>query len=132
MGTVIFLCKQMSYVCDIKQNVMTYAKKEAFDTELQEISAFAKVLAHPARLAILNYLAEQNQCVSGDVTGEIPLSRTTVSQHLQELKNAGLIRGTISGTRVYYCLETDKILELKEQMHGFMEKLASGQAACQL
>ncbi len=111
---------------------MTYAKNEAFTSELQQLAAFAKMLAHPARLAILDYLAEQNQCISGDITEEIPLSRTTVSQHLQELKNAGLIKGTVSGTRIYYCLETDKILELKEQMHQFMEKLASGQSACQL
>ncbi len=111
---------------------MTYAKNEAFTSELQQLAAFAKTLAHPARLAILDYLAEQNQCVSGDITEEIPLSRTTVSQHLQELKNAGLIKGTVSGTRIYYCLQTDRILELKVQMHQFMEKLASGQAACQL
>jgi len=111
---------------------MTYAKKEAFTPELQQIAAFAKTLSHPARLAILDYLAEQNQCVSGDITEEIPLSRTTVSQHLQELKNAGLIKGTVSGTRIYYCLQTDRILEMKEQMHEFMEKLAAGQAACQL
>ncbi len=111
---------------------MTYAKNEVFTPELQQLAAFAKTLAHPARLAILDYLAEQNQCVSGDITEEIPLSRTTVSQHLQELKSAGLIKGTVSGTRIYYCLQTGRILELKEQMHQFMEKLASGQAACQL
>ncbi|GMT45842.1 MAG: transcriptional regulator [bacterium] len=111
---------------------MTYAKKEAFTPELQQIAAFAKTLSHPARLAILDYLAEQNQCVSGDITEEIPLSRTTVSQHLQELKNAGLIKGTVSGTRVYYCLQTDRILELKAQMYKFMEKLASHQASCQI
>ena len=109
---------------------MTYAKKEVFTPELQELAAFAKVLAHPARLAILDYIAGQNQCISGDITSEIPLSRTTVSQHLQELKNAGLIHGTVSGTRVYYCLEADKILELKARMHNFMEKLASSQAQC--
>ena len=111
---------------------MTYAKNEVFTPELQQLAAFAKTLAHPARLAILDYLAEQNQCVSGDITEEIPLSRTTVSQHLQELKNAGLVKGTVSGTRIYYCLQTDKIIELKEQMHQFMEKLASGQAACEI
>ncbi len=111
---------------------MTYAKKEGFTPELQQLAIFARTLSHPARLAILNYLAEQNQCVSGNITEEIPLSRTTVSQHLQELKNAGLIKGTVSGTRIYYCLETDKILMLKGQMHRFMEKLASHQAACRI
>ncbi len=109
---------------------MTYAKKEVFTTDLQEIAAFAKVLAHPARLAILDYIAGQNQCISGDITSEIPLSRTTVSQHLQELKNAGLIHGTVSGTRVFYCLETEKIQALKTRMHDFMEKLAESQTQC--
>ncbi len=109
---------------------MTYAKHEAFTADLQELANFSKALSHPARMAILNYLAEQNQCISGDITEVIPLSRTTVSQHLQELKNAGLIHGTVSGTRVYYCLETEKINELKSKMHAFMEKLAANQTQC--
>ncbi len=111
---------------------MTYSKIEAFSPELQELATFAKVLSHPARMAILNYLSEQSQCISGDITDEIPLSRTTVSQHLQELKNAGLIHGTVSGTRVYYCLETDKINELKTKMHAFMEKLAANRTECEI
>jgi len=111
---------------------MTYPKTESFTTELQELAAFAKVLSHPARIAILDFLAEQNQCVSGDITDEIPLSRTTVSQHLQELKNAGLVHGTITGTRIYYCLETDKIKELKAKMHAFMEKLEANQSGCKI
>jgi ArsR family transcriptional regulator len=111
---------------------MTYAKKEIFTTDLQDIAAFAKVLAHPARLAILDYIASQNQCISGDITGKIPLSRTTVSQHLQELKNAGLIHGTVSGTRVYYCLETERIQLLKARMHDFMEKIAESKAQCSI
>jgi len=109
---------------------MTYAKHNVFTSDLQELATFAKVLSHPARMAILNYLAEQNQCISGDITDEIPLSRTTVSQHLQELKNAGLIHGTVSGTRVYYCLESEKVNELKTKMHAFMEKLAAHHTQC--
>lgn len=109
---------------------MTFAKKEAFSSELQELAALTKVLSHPARLAILDFLAQRNQCISGDITEEIPLSRTTVSQHLQELKNAGLLKGTVSGTRVYYCLETEKLTEMKDKLHDFMEKLASSQAQC--
>ncbi len=111
---------------------MTYAKNDVFTPDLQELAAFAKVLAHPARLAILDYLAGQEQCISGDITSEIPLSRTTVSQHLQELKNAGLIHGTVSGTRIYYCLEQEKIGELKVRMHSFMEKLASAVTECSI
>jgi ArsR family transcriptional regulator len=109
---------------------MTYAKHEVFTPDLQELASFSKALSHPARMAILNYLAEQSQCISGDITDVIPLSRTTVSQHLQELKNAGLIHGTVSGTRVYYCLEAEKINELKSKMHAFMEKLATNQTQC--
>ncbi len=109
---------------------MTYAKHDVFTADLQELAAFTKVLAHPARLAILDYLAEQNQCISGDITDVIPLSRTTVSQHLQELKNAGLIHGTVSGTRVYYCLESEKVNKLKTKMHAFMEKLAARHPQC--
>jgi len=109
---------------------MTYAKNNVFSPDLQELATFSKVLAHPARLAILDFIASQDQCISGEITDEIPLSRTTVSQHLQELKNAGLIHGTVSGTRVYYCLETEKINELKTKMHAFMEKLATNQTQC--
>ncbi len=111
---------------------MTYAKKEVFTSDLQLLASFAKVLSHPARMAILDFLAKQDSCISGEITDEIPLSRSTVSQHLQELKNAGLIKGTISGTRVYYCLETDKIVELKQLMYGFMEKLSRNSTSCQI
>lgn len=111
---------------------MTFSKKEAFSTEFQELAAFTKVLSHPARLAILDFLAQQDECVSGDITSEIPLSRTTVSQHVQELKNAGLLKGTVSGTRVYYCLEIEKLKEMKDKLDAFMEKLASSQAQCSI
>ena len=102
---------------------MTYAKKEAFENHLQLLANFTKVLSHPARMAILEYLAKQNQCISGDITGEIPLSRSTVSQHLQELKSAGLIKGTVSGTRVYYCIDIENINKLKKEMHEFIENV---------
>lgn len=84
--------------------IMTYTKTEKFEERLQELSRFAKVFSHPARLAILKYLTKKTSCFSGDITSEIPLSRTTVSQHLQELKKAGLIQGTIEGIKVNYCI----------------------------
>ena len=109
---------------------MTYAKNEAFDKHLQTLAGFTKVLSHPARIAILEYLAKQNRCISGDITGEIPLSRTTVSQHLQELKNAGLIKGTVSGTRVYYCIDTENVKKFKKEMHDFMESITANKNSC--
>ncbi len=111
---------------------MTYAKTTEFDIEFQNIANYAKALSHPARVAILDYLASQNTCVSGDISDKIPLSRTTVSQHLQELKKAGLIKGTISGTRIYYCLENKNIDEIFSKLTDFTKKLNGNQAACSI
>ncbi len=99
------------------------AKTELFDRELQEASAFFKALAHPARLAILNYLAQSKICMTGDLSDELPLSRTTVNQHLAELRGIGLIKGEISGVKVNYCLNTEKIEELDRLFRQFMENL---------
>ncbi|MBU1013861.1 MAG: metalloregulator ArsR/SmtB family transcription factor [Bacteroidetes bacterium] len=103
------------------------AKTELFDRDLQEIATIAKVLSHPARLAILRYLANCNTCISGDISNEIPLSRTTVSQHLQELKKAGLIHGEIDGLKVNYCLCNDGILNIKKLIDSFMNEISNGQ-----
>ena len=83
-------------------------KTELFSKELQETSQFFKALGHPARLAILKYLAEARVCISGDISNELPLSRTTVNQHLKELKELGLIAVEIEGVKVHYCLDEKK------------------------
>ncbi|MFC2086207.1 ArsR/SmtB family transcription factor [Bacteroidota bacterium] len=98
-------------------------KAKVFDKELQRVAAFAKILSHPARLMILNYLSEKKVCISGDITKEIPLSRTTVSQHLKELKNIGLIKGEIEGLKINYCLCNTKINEMKSKFNEFMNKI---------
>lgn len=85
-----------------------YAKTTEFDTDLQQLAYYAKLLSHPARITIVRLLAEKKTCISGDIANELPLSRTTVCQHLQELKNADLIKGEISGLNVNYCLNTEK------------------------
>ena len=79
-------------------------KKEIFEKDLQDIAEFCRVISHPARLAILRYLAETKSCISGDISDKLPLGRTTVSQHLKELKALGLIHGEIDGLKVNYCL----------------------------
>ena len=101
-------------------------KTDQFDTELQELAQFAKVFSHPARLMILKYLAEKKVCISGDITDEIPLSRTTVSQHLKELKNAGLIQGTIDGLKVNYCLCNTCIERIKNSFESFFLEINDG------
>jgi ArsR family transcriptional regulator, arsenate/arsenite/antimonite-responsive transcriptional repressor len=92
---------------------MVYAKTQLFEEELQNSAELFKALAHPARLAILKYLAGTKTCITGDFADELPLSRTTVNQHLKELKDAGLIVGTIEGVKTCYCLNHLKIKELQ-------------------
>lgn len=101
-------------------------KAEKFDDSLQELASFAKVLSHPARLAILKYLAETKTCISGDISDYLPLGRTTVSQHLKELREAGLIHGEIDGLKINYCLcsiEINKYLGLFENFFGEIKSI---------
>lgn len=109
---------------------MTYAKVSEFSEALQELAALSKLLSHPARLAILQYLAETQTCISGDIAQELPLSRTTVSQHLQELKKGGLIQGEIEGNTVCYCLHPENIARLKKQIDDFFTSLTPPPLAC--
>jgi ArsR family transcriptional regulator len=83
---------------------MAIHKKEEFTQREQELAAFAKALSHPARIAILKVLAQQNECICGQIVGVLPLAQSTVSQHLKELKNAGLITGIVDGVRSCYCI----------------------------
>ena len=83
---------------------MAIHKKEEFTQKEQDLAAFAKALAHPARIAILKVLARHNECICGEIVEVLPLAQSTVSQHLKELKNAGLIDGNIEGPRSCYCI----------------------------
>jgi ArsR family transcriptional regulator, arsenate/arsenite/antimonite-responsive transcriptional repressor len=103
--------------------IMAYAKTELFGSTLATAAMLFKALAHPARLAILQCLADKKVCVTGDISGELPLSRTTVNQHLAELKKAGLIQGTINGTKVNYCLDPVTIRLLNQVAWDFFEKI---------
>ena len=100
---------------------MVIAKTELFDEVLQIRASLFKALAHPARLQILQFLADTKTCISGDISEELPLSRTTVNQHLKELKDAGLIRGHVEGVKTNYCLDYDKVEEMKEILSGFLD-----------
>lgn len=105
-------------------------KKESFSKELQDLAQFARVISHPARLAILKYLAETKFCISGDISGQLPLSRTTVSQHLQELKKLGLIHGEIDGLKVNYCLCNSDILKYKVMFEEFFKEIGTDAVDC--
>lgn len=99
------------------------AKYTLFSNDLQEAAVFFKALGHPARLAIMKYLAETNTCISGDISNELPLSRTTVTQHLKELKELGIIVGEIEGVKTYYCLNKEKLREIKKLFNTFLQDL---------
>ena len=98
-----------------------HAKTRAFQTDLQELAATAKLLSHPARIAVIQLLAAKKTCISGDIAIELPLSRATVCQHLQELKNAGLIKGEINGLNVNYCLNVEKWQTIKAQFDSLFD-----------
>ncbi|MEW5800117.1 MAG: metalloregulator ArsR/SmtB family transcription factor [Bacteroidota bacterium] len=99
---------------------MGLSKKEEFTVKQNRLSAIAKALAHPARVAIIEYLAKTNVCMCGDIVDVLPLSQSTVSQHLRELKNAGLIKGDIEGTKVCYCINEKGWAEAKELLGQFL------------
>ena len=109
---------------------MTYAKTAAFTTEQQDLARAAKALAHPARIAIIQLLASKHTCISGDIAAELPLSRTTVSQHLQELKALGLIRGEVAGLTVCYCLDVELLARVQQQFAAFFSTAAAPGNAC--
>jgi DNA-binding transcriptional ArsR family regulator len=89
---------------------MGLSKTEEFTKSQNELAVIAKALGHPARIAILQFLANQKSCVCGDIVDQLPLSQSTVSQHLKELKKVGLIKGEIEGPSVCYCLDEKTIL----------------------
>ncbi|MFA6400358.1 MAG: winged helix-turn-helix domain-containing protein [Salinivirgaceae bacterium] len=105
---------------------MVISKSELFTEEQQLKAVFFKALSHPARLAILTFLANTKTCISGDISDELPLSRTTVNQHLTELKKAGLIKGTITGSKTNYCLNTCDIEKMGLMVNLFFQNLISG------
>lgn len=108
-----------------------YAKTSEFDTEQQQLAIIAKVLSHPARIAIVQLLAQKQECIVGDIAQEFPfLSRTTVSQHLQELKNANIIKGEIDGVKVCYCLNLEVLTIIKQQFQIFFDSLQNNTCHC--
>nr|WP_320119988.1 metalloregulator ArsR/SmtB family transcription factor [uncultured Marinifilum sp.] len=98
-------------------------KLELFEDKQQEIASLAKALSHPARIAILQFLSSTPTCISGDISDYLPLSRTTVSQHLKELKTIGLIKGDVEGLKIKYCLSTEGIDKLKKVFGALFEEL---------
>ena len=101
-----------------------------FEKDLRNTAGIFKALGHPARLAILKYLSDTKVCISGDISNELPLSRTTVNQHLKELKDLGLIKGEIEGSKVNYCINAGKMKKAKAILEKFLNDLNCDDLKC--
>lgn len=109
---------------------MGTTKTDLFTDAQNQIATMAKALGHPARVAILEYLQKVNQCICGDIVNELPLAQPTISQHLKELKNAGLIKGNVEGTAICYCIDEAAIEKLGVYFSGMLEKLEKKKSEC--
>ena len=109
---------------------MGLTKTEAFTKEQNAMAQLAKAIAHPARVAILEHLISTDACVCGDLVEVLPLSQATVSQHLKELKNAGLIKGNIQGTSICYCLDKDEWSNCIGTFNGLFDRIRSVTKCC--
>lgn len=106
-------------------------KSDNFNKTQKELARFARVISHPARLSILKYLSETKTCISGDISDQLPLSRSTVSQHLKELRNIGLIHGEIDGLKINYCLCKTEVNRFMEMFDHFFEPIRNAEFSCE-
>jgi ArsR family transcriptional regulator len=104
---------------------MAITKAKLFDTSQKRAAELMKALGHPARIAIIELLAERETCICGDITEELPLAQSTVSQHLKALKKAGIIKGEIDGVRTCYCLNEEGIGEMQALLTSLLTNLTT-------
>jgi len=109
---------------------MGTTKAEEFKLRENRMANYAKALAHPARIAILNLLIKKKSCICGDIVDGLPLSQSTVSQHLKELKQAGLIKGDIEGAKVCYCIDDKEWKAAKERFDQLFDSFKRGPGCC--
>lgn len=98
---------------------MGVTKSEQFTEEQNRIAALCKAMGHPARVAILQQIIKTKGCICGDLVKELPLAQATISQHLRELRDAGVIKGNIEGTSICYCIHPENWSVSKEVLHRF-------------
>jgi DNA-binding transcriptional ArsR family regulator len=109
---------------------MGLTKVEEFTVKENKIAAYAKALAHPARVAIIQMLLKKQACICGDIVDELPLSQSTVSQHLKELKNAGLIKGDIDGVTICYCIDEKEWQQAKQYLGALLNTPVADKKCC--
>ena len=104
---------------------MGITKTEVFNDHQNRIAKYAKAFAHPARVAIIEYLVKTRACICGELVDELPLAQSTISQHLKELKNIGIIKGEIEGPRINYCINEKAWEEVKNLLKNMMDSFNS-------
>lgn len=110
---------------------MGVTRTELFSKSQNEMARMAKAIAHPARIAILEHLVEKNACVCGDLVDELGLAQATISQHLKELKAAGIIQGTVEGARVCYCIDPAVWNQFRDLFGAFFRQVnLNGDGCC--
>lgn len=109
---------------------MGLSKSEIFTAEQNMIANFAKAFGHPARVAIIQKLFKIDGCICGDLVDEIGLAQATISQHLRELKQLGLIKGTVEGSSICYCIHEENWASMKETMSSLLNLDIQSQIAC--
>ncbi|PRX57328.1 ArsR/SmtB family transcription factor [Flagellimonas meridianipacifica] len=102
---------------------MGSSKTHIFSIQQNELAQAAKVLAHPARIAILEYISKQEGCICNDLVDEIGLAQPTISQHLNEIKKIGLLKGTYEGKNLCYCIDQERWLELQQAFNNFFSNI---------
>ena len=105
-------------------------KKKDYTQEQKEIAEIAKALGHPARVAIIDYLASVDTCICGDIVKELPLAQPTVSQHLKELKNAGLIKGNVEGNAICYCINETTLEKFNNYINHISAETKKRNSCC--
>lgn len=109
---------------------MGASKTEAFTDLQNQIALWAKALGHPARIAIIECLLRRGACQTTHLVDELPLAQATISQHLRELKDAGIVQGEVEGARICYCLNPQTLSQLQAVLQGWQHNLAQAQPCC--
>ncbi|MCB9080494.1 MAG: winged helix-turn-helix transcriptional regulator [Lewinellaceae bacterium] len=109
---------------------MGITKRELFTEHQNNLAQVAKALAHPARIAIIEHLLRVNTCIGGELVDHLPLAQPTISQHLRELKEAGIIQGTIDGVKINYCINAQRWREIARLFGDFLATPVIEQGCC--
>lgn len=109
---------------------MGVTRSDLFSEAQNELANLAKVLGHPARIAILQYLIEAKSCINGDLVEELGLAQATISQHLKELKSVGIIQGSIEGTSICYCINPERWQGIQKQFERLFQTFSDSNNCC--